>query len=241
MLNKTAGIILHTTKYSETSLIVKVLTNNKGIQSYIISGIRNKKSQNRAGVFQPLSLVELVTSGNEKSSLQRIKEISVDQPYNHLPYDIIKSSIGIFLNEVIIHSLKEPHPDEDMYLFIKNSLLILDLNTGTDANFHLIFMIQFSRFLGFFPQGEYSNETPLFDLQEGKFVQNIPHHSFYLNPASSRIFSQLIRSSYSDSAKLSVNRPERKAMLDSLLLFYHLHINSFGEIRSMKVLEEIIA
>lgn len=240
MLQKTSGIILQTTKYSETSLIIKAYTQDFGFQSYIINGVRSKTSKHKAGLFQPLTLVDMVASGNERSLL-RITDISIHQPYNALPYDVIKSSIGIFINELLVHSFKEPHPDEDLFLFIRNSLLILDLSTESCSNFHLGFMLQFSRFFGFFPQGEYSAATPVFDLQDGKFVGSLPRHGHYLHANISALLSKLILLSYEELAGFRMDKAERKQLLHSLVLFYQLHIPSFGSIKSLEILEEIIA
>jgi DNA repair protein RecO (recombination protein O) len=241
MLQKTSGIVLHTIKYSETSLIVKIYTQEFGFGSYIISGVRSKKSKNKAGLFQPLALVDIVVSGNERSALPRISEINIHQPYSHLPFDVIKSSIAIFINEILLHSFREPHPDEELFLFIRNSLLILDLDTASCANFHLGFMVQLSRFLGFPPQGEYTADTSVFDLQEGKFVNYLPHHPHYLHANSSIQLSELMRLSYSELSGLTLSKAERKQLLNALILFYQLHISSFGQIKSAAILEEIIA
>src|SRR4051812_25488846 len=101
MLHKTTGIILHTVKYSETSLIVKIYTRNYGLQSYIISGTRSKKSKNKASLFQPLTLVDLIVSNSAKEGLHRISEINILHSYNAIPYQIIKSSISVFINEIL--------------------------------------------------------------------------------------------------------------------------------------------
>ena len=113
MLHKTSGIILHTVKYSETSLIVKIYTRDFGLQSYMVTGVRSKKSKNKASLFQPLALVELEVSNTNKGSLQRISEINILHPYSDIPYNIVKSSIAIFLNEILYKAIKEEHADED--------------------------------------------------------------------------------------------------------------------------------
>jgi DNA repair protein RecO (recombination protein O) len=240
MLNKTSGIILQSTKYSETSLIVKIYTRDFGLGSYIVSGVRSKRSKNKASLFQSLALVDIVMAGNQRQAMSRISEISIHQPYYHLPFDIIKSSIAIFINEVLLHSFKEPHPDEELFLFLKSSLLILDLDTGGCSNFHLGFLLQFCRFLGFSPQGEYSGDTPIFDLQEGKFVNYLPKHSFYLNSHASGLLYRFAGSSYAELNDVKLSKEERKQLLNALVLFYQLHIPSFGTIKSIPVLEEII-
>jgi DNA repair protein RecO (recombination protein O) len=241
MLYKTSGIILHTVKYSESSIISKLYTENFGLQSYIISGIRGKKSKNKASVFQPLTLVEVISTGNSKSSLQRISEIGITLPYNHIPYDVIKSSIAMFLNEILVKSLRESQPDEELFQFLKNSFLILDLSQSNCANFHLSFMLQFSRFLGFFPQGKYTEKTPLIDLQSGKFVDAAPVHSYYLEGKQAEMFSALLYAGYDSIKDIKIDNLTRRQLLNGLILLYQLHIDSFGSLRSIDILEEIIA
>jgi DNA repair protein RecO (recombination protein O) len=239
MLQKTNGIVLQTTKYSETSLIVKIYTQNFGLQSYIVSGTRGRKSKNKSSVFQSLTLVDLVSTGNAKNSLYRISEINILQPYNNIPYDIIKSSLALFLNEVLVKSLKEPHPDDELFQFLKNSLLILDIYQENCSNFHLSFMLQLSRFLGFFPQGKYSENTPFIDLKEGSFIAKRPIHSCYLDQDLSKSFSDLLFGGYESLKDIKIDNYNRRQLLNGLIMLYQLHIDSFGVLKSPDVLEEI--
>jgi DNA repair protein RecO (recombination protein O) len=241
MLQKTSGIVLHTTKYSESSLIVKLYTREHGLQSCIINGVRSKRSKNKASLFQPLALVDAVIFINEKPGLQRISEIALQQQYVSLPFDIIKSSIALFLNEVLSRSVKEAHPDEELFDFIKNSLLILDLTIENPSNFHLGFMLQLSRYLGFAPQGEFSEKTPVFDLQEGKFVSVLPQHPHYITSMVSRLLFALINTDYGGLSTVRLDRTERKQLLNALVQYYQLHINGFGSVRSLEILEEVIS
>jgi DNA repair protein RecO (recombination protein O) len=240
MLHKTSGILLHTVKYSENSLIVKIYTRTFGLQSYMISGARSKKSKTKINIFQPLALVDMVVSDSGKGSIQRISEISILYPYNHIPYDIVKSSIAIFLNELLYKAIKEEHADEGMFEYIKSTLLILDLKTENCANFHIYFMVQLCRYLGFYPQGAHSSETPTFDLLEGRFISHLPHHPHFLTASQSLLLNETINAGYNTIHLLKIDRVQRKQLLESLILFYQLHIPSFGEIKSIQVLEEVI-
>lgn len=239
MIHKTSGLVLHTTKYSESGLIVKVYTLDFGLQSYFFYSGKNKRSKNKA-LFQPLALVEILATSSGKGHLQRITEINSIHPYSEIPYNIIKSSIVMFLNEVLYRSLKEAHPDEDLFEFLKNSLLILDLRTENSASFHIYFLIQLSRYLGFYPQGQWSPENSYFDLKEGRFSNLIPSHSWYLNKVNSETMYSLINSSYDSFHRLTILKNQRKELLDFLITYYKLHIASFGEIKSQTVLEEVI-
>ena len=241
MLHKTGGIILHTTKFSESQLIAKVYTRQYGLQSYIISGLHSKKSKTKATQFQPLAIVDLIVTHSEKGGLQRISEINNSHPYTTIPYNILKSSIALFLNELLYKAINEAHQDEDLFEFIKNSLLILDYNTENCSNFHIYFMIQLSRFLGFYPQGNFSYQTNLFDLKEGSFISFVPNHSHYLDIQQSELFNIIINSGYENIHLIKSDNNQRKQLLQSLVLFYQFHIASFKEIKSIAVLEEVIA
>jgi len=240
MLHKTRGIILQTVNYSETSLIVKMYTRHFGLQSYMIKGTRSKNSKHKASLFQPLALVDMVVSNAHKNTLQRVSELSIAHPYSNLPYDIIKSSIALFLNEVLYKALHEGNPDEDLFDFIENSLLILDLKQENCSNFHIYFMIQLSRYLGFYPQGSFADRTPIFDLREGCFVRNFPVHSFYLGSGHSALLNDFINTNYELIHTIVLDKAERKQLLNALILFYQLHIDTFKEIKSQEVLQQVI-
>ncbi len=241
MLHKTSGIILHTTKYSETSLIVKIISPDFGVKSYIVNGGRSKKSKFKASIFQPLALVEMVVSNTDKGTLQRISEINILYAYSDIPYNIIKSSIALFLNEILYKAIKEQHSDDNLFEYIKNSLQLLDLKLDNCANFHVFFMVQLSRYLGFFPEGNYSKTTPVFDLQEGRFVAYLPSHPNYLNEMQGSLLSELIDADYDTIHQLVIDKTQRKLILQLLIKYYQLHIVSFGEIKSLEVLEEVIS
>jgi DNA repair protein RecO (recombination protein O) len=241
MLHKTSGIILHTTKYSDTTLIAKIYTQNFGLQSYIISGVRSKKSKNKAAIFQPLALVNMVVSNTNKGRLQRISEINNEHPYSEIPYNIIKSSICIFLNEILNKALKEDHSDDDLFQYIKSSLLILDLKTENCSNFHIYFLTHLSRFLGFYPQGNYTDDTIYFDLREGFFTNQHPLHSLYLQPSYSMMLDALLKANYESLHLLNLTNLQRKEFLGYLIVYYKVHITSFGEIKSLEILEQIIS
>ncbi len=241
MLHKTEGIILHTVKYAESSLIAKIYTSEFGLQSYMVSGIKGKKSKHKSALLQPLSLVDLIVSNSNKAGLQRISEINLLQPYTTIPYNVIKSSIAIFLNEILYKVLKEEHADQDMFEYIKNSLLILDLKQESCSNFHIYFMTQLSRYLGFSPQEALSIQHVFFDLREGRFLNSLPSHSHYLNQINSNLFQQFMQAGFENFHLIKTDRQQRKELLQALILYYQLHISAFGEIKSLSILEEIAA
>jgi len=239
MLHKTEGIILHTIKYAESSLIVKVYTSEFGLQSYMLSGIKGKKSKHKLALLQPLSLVDLIVSSSNKGALQRISEINLLKPYTDMPYSLVKRSIAIFLNEILYKVLKEEHADIGMFEFIKNALLVLDLKQDSCANFHIYFMTQLCPYLGFSPHGSTEEKNIFFDLKEGCFVSSAPIHRHYLNNEYTTIFQQFLNATFENFQVISMNRLQRKELLLALIAYYQLHVGSFGEVKSLSILEEI--
>lgn len=222
MLHKTRGIVFRFTKYGETSIIVNIYTELFGLQGYIVNGVRSKSGKNKAALFQPLTLLDLVVYHRENANLNRISEVKCLYPYRSIPLDIRKSSIAVFINEVINKSIKEESHAGELCQFIIDSFIALDnLVIGTE-NFHLIFLLKLSRLLGF---GAHNTDE----------VMGIRA----TDQETERILGLLIKADYLHSVTLS--NSQRRVILDLLLKFYGDHIESFGEMKSIQVLREIMS
>ncbi|MFI5164405.1 MAG: DNA repair protein RecO [Bacteroidia bacterium] len=237
MIYKTRGIVLRTVDYSDTSIIAKIYTEQFGIQSYLIKGARRKNASIKANLFQPLSLLELVVYKKEKKQLQVLKEVSAEIHFASIPHEPAKTSILFFLNEILLKCLQEEENNPELFSFLHESIQTLDASEKNFSNLHLIFLIRFSRFLGFFPQGNFSESNSVFDLREGKFTSKEPMHPDFLTKENSQLISKLIFSNY--YSDLTLSGKERKLILDILLRFYHLHLSNMGTVASHKILEQI--
>jgi DNA repair protein RecO (recombination protein O) len=158
-----------------------------------------------------------------------------------IPHDPSKTSILFFINEVVLKCLHEEENNPGLFSFLHETIQSLDAAEKNFSNLHLIFLVRFSRFLGFYPQGNYSDSCPIFDLREGKFIPKEPLHHDYITLESSKLLNQLIRTSYYAMDGLHMTGTERKTMLDVLLRYYELHLSHIGSITSHKVLEQIFA
>ncbi|MCX6271487.1 MAG: DNA repair protein RecO [Bacteroidetes bacterium] len=236
----TRGIVLHQTRYSETSLIVKVYTEAFGLASFIFKGVRKTKPVVSPALLQHLSLIELVTNKNVNANLQYVKEIRGFYSYTELPYDIRKSAIAIFLNEILYKSLKEEEPNPDLFDFLITSLQILDLTHQPVSNFHLWFALQLTRFLGILPVGQDQPAKPVFNLKEGIFQFSCPDHPHYVEPPYGTLFSQFSRPGFREYYSVSIKASERKQLLLKIIEFYQLHLQGFGSMKSHEVLEEVL-
>ncbi len=241
MLHTTRGIVLHTIPYSDSSVIVKIYTEQFGLQSYIVSGARSKKGKRRANLLQPLSQLDLVVMHREKNNLHRITELSCGEPYKTISEDIRKTSVALFLAEVLLKSMREEESRPDFYRFIANALHILDLDTGSCANYHFCFLMQLTRFLGFYPQPPETVRHGFFDLQEGVFRTDAPWHPYYAEPQQAELIARLMPVGFDQMDTLDYTNTQRRELLQMLLRYFELHLENMREIKSHKVLEVVFA
>lgn len=239
MLIKTRGIVFRNQKFGETSVIVDVYTEEKGLQSYIVHGVRTAKARVHASLLQVMSLVELVSDSRDDKALNHIREIKPAYVFHSIPFDLKKGAIGLFMVEMARKSIREVEENQAMFDFLYNAFMRLDQSEGSVANFHLHFLCELATFLGFQPDGEARPETPWFDLQEGSFVAHPPAHPNYLSEVLSLQLSRLLSSDAAAATALSLQREERKALLRGLIDYYRLHIEHFPAINSLQVLETV--
>lgn len=232
MLCTTRAITFQVTPYTDSKFIIKLYTEQFGLQSFMLnkSG-KNKKSFN---VFSPLSLTEVVIYKKEKSTIHSIKEVKTDFPFHSISSDIVKLSIVMFMNEVLLKSIREQEENSTLFNYIRNSLIELEENSDV-VNFHVYFLAELTKYLGFYPQGSYSEETPYFDVKEGVF-SSTTQSDFMVTEKN---ISQKLSLAFSQE-KIILNGDERKKILDYLILYFDLHLQGLGIIKSRNILEEVL-
>jgi DNA repair protein RecO (recombination protein O) len=231
MHSRTRAIVLKTTKYSDNSLIVKLYTEQFGLKTYIVGGIHGKKS--KAALFLPLSLLEIIANHKQNNALVRPKEISCSEHFQQIYADVNKSSMLLFLNEIIYKSIKEEEANQELFDFLAETLIKLENNQDSIANFHLQFLLNFTLYLGFYPNGTYSSSNCYFDLQEGMFTSTLTNYS--LDEYTSKLFSDCLEGRFEPIT----NKETRKMILTKILLFYEYHVHGFTKLKSIDVLYEI--
>lgn len=241
MLNKTNGIVLHTIKYGETSVIARVYTEMFGLQSYLIKGARNRKGGNKMSLLAPLTILEMEVYRKETAQLHHIREMRMIYPFSTLPFDVIKSSIAMFINEVIFRTVREEEPNRPLYSFVESSIRWFDLVPEHYSDFHLWFMLHFCSYLGFTPSDNYSVSRNIFNLREGIFQSHLPDHADYLTEPLSYILYQLTASKLADLSTLHLSAQIRHALLPHLVDFYRFHIQGMKDINSLEVLREVFS
>ncbi|HYH55668.1 MAG TPA: DNA repair protein RecO, partial [Anseongella sp.] len=236
MLHKTRGIVLKTTDYGDSSIIAQVFTEKLGLQSYLVNGIKKPKSRISLNVLQPLHLLEMVVYQKNTVSVQRARDIRNQPVFLRIPLDISKSTVTLFLCEVLYKVLRQ-QPGEDVPLFgyIFNSMELLDHQEGSPANFHLLFLMGLTRYLGFFPDTRMAGYG-YFDLQNGRFMEREPLHPWYIGPPLASRWKELAESSYEYLGDIKISPPERQQLVKGLLEYYSLHVEGFGKVRSYEIL-----
>ena len=240
MLIKTAGIMLHSIKYGETSIIARIYTRELGLQSYIVQGVRKARARVKQNLFQPLTILDLVVYHKEREGLQRIKEVGCPRPYTNIPYDIQKTAIAMFLAEVLQHALKNQDAGVDLYDFLHDSFSFLDDTKDSVAVFHLVFLLSLSRFLGFQPRDNHDHLHCYFNLQEGLFQGVQGHPAVCLSREQSLQFLSVMQADLAYSGGLIMSKDQRKELLSRVVDYYGFHLAGMPEIKSLGVLGAVM-
>lgn len=245
MTNKTKGIVLRTVKYGETSIITSVYTELFGIQSYIVKGVRQnlKKSSAKAIYFQSAAILEMEVYHNEFKNLNFVKEYQWGYLYQEVLSDVVKNTVAMYMVELLQHSLKQPEANPELFNIVEDTLKQLDKGTAAFTNnLPLYFCLHLAGELGFRIQGNYSNTTPVLDLQEGQFVSSKPLHPYFLEGSLAAATSQLLSINfYNDLEGLYFTRGTRRSLILAYQNYLALHVNDFGEIKSLPILQEIFS
>ena len=236
MLKKTRGIVLHTTKYGDSSLVVHCYTVHGGRQTFMVKGVRKSRKQNRSNLFQPLFILDFEVYHKDSREIQLVKEVTRAVPLNSMPFDITKSTQAIFMAEVLYRVVKEEESNPVLAEFLISTIQYLDAMEEASADFHILFLFQLSRHLGFYPQNNYGEDRLYFNLASGQFKAHFEDPEHYLTEGASELWSRYMRSDLQSVKKEGFNGTQRKIILDNLVLFYKYHVTGMGEIRSLEIL-----
>lgn len=240
MLCKTKGIVLHTVKYSETSIIAKIYTENYGLLSFLVKGVRKPGAKININLFRHLSLVQIDFDLKQSGNIQFIKEIKSEYQCLSIPFDINKSSVAIFINEIVYRSIHEEEPNKQLFDFLYSSIKMLDISKDTTGCFHLIFTMLLTKYLGFFPINNYSETKCYFNLRDGIFQEFIPEINYSIDAEKSYYFSKLLSQKYENSQELVIPHKIKTELLSIIIDFYKIHLSFFKDIKSHLILAEVL-
>ncbi len=233
----TKAIVLSSLKFGDTSLIVKCFTLEAGLKSYMLKGVlKAKKAKVKAAYFQPLSQLEIEVNHKNKGTLESIREVKIAYSYQSLHTDIKKSSVAMFLAEMLSTSIQEEEQNEGMFQYLETSLQWLDTHKEI-ANFHMLFLLNLTRYLGFYPDTTNSHYDN-FSLLEGAYVlRNGFKHTIYNEKLT--LFNRLLGTTFDGLNAVGFSVANRLVLLDILIEYFELHLQGFRKPRSLRVLNEV--
>lgn len=233
MKSKGHGILLQKINYSETSLILKLYTAEKGIQSYLFQGGKKKKGN----ILLPLSVVEYEYYQRQDSDLGKLTLIDPTFVFQEIPFDPIKSSMAFFVAEVLFKVLKSTDTEQELFSFLVNEIAFLD-HTDEITNYLLWYSLELSKHLGFYPQ-QAAGEAKYFDLEEGEFLNYAPSGHIYIKDDSILILNKLLDFEKEEFLAQQLSSENRKLILQHLMSYYKFHVEGFKELKSLEVIEQI--
>lgn len=239
MLTKTQAIVLHSLKYGETRLIVDMFTRTFGRQSFIVSIPKTSKGKVKKQFFQPLTLLEIETDIRPKLQLQKLNDVRLMSPFVSIPFEPDKIAISLFVAEFLYYALRSEQRNELLYDYLENSIMWLDGQQDRFANFHLVFLMRLTRFLGFYPNLDDYDTGDYFDLRESEFIKNPPIHRDFLHPDEAQKVQLMMRMDYPTMHLFRMSHEERNRLLEVSLNYYRLHLPDFPEMKSIDVLKAL--
>lgn len=243
MLHKTQGIVLGTSPYSDVYSITHVFTRDFGRVSYLLPKSHGKKARIKTSLFFPLSVLNMEVEHLPLRDIQRLKDTEIEFPVYDIYTNMTKVAIAFFLSEFLLRVLRESDDNESTYDFVKNSIETLEAAEKGLGNFHLVFMLRLTRFLGIYPNvqsGQLINKNSYFDMLHGEFVMKEPLHSHYLDRQQSTYLSYFYRMSYNNMHLFKLSRDQRNIIVGHMLTYYRLHLYNFPHLKSLDVLRKLI-
>ena len=239
MLITTNAIVLSKLKYKDNDLIVKCYTQQLGILSFLLRGVlKSRKGGSRTAYFQLLSQLQLVVLHKENRSLQTIKETKLSSIYSSLHTNVIKSAIVMFLSEVLLNTLKEEEQNEALYSYLENTLLWLD-SQSEYANFHLLFLLKLTKYLGFYPDTA-NIDFHFFNLKEGKFELK-QTDKYTIKGENLTLLKTLLGITFDALPNIKINAKQRQSFLSMILLYFELHLDDFRTPKSLQIFNQVFS
>lgn len=240
MLQKTRGIVLHALKYKDSSMIVDIYTEQHGRASFMVYIPKSRKASVKATLFQPLALIEIEADIRPNTSIYKVREAKSFHPFVSLPYEPIKAAIALFLAEFLYRALKGESENAPLFQYLMHSIIWLDTCKHHYANFHLVFLMRLSRFLGLYPNLENYSAGDYFDLRNSCFSPLPPQsHTDYIKPDEASRLNKLMRMRYETMHLFTMTRLDRARCLTLINDYYRLHLPDFPVLRSLEVLHQL--
>lgn len=237
MLVKTQAIVLSKIRYRDHDIIVKCYTKNRGVVSYLLRGVlKSKKGSAQIAYFQPLSQLEIEENYRPNQSLQFIKDVKLGVSYRSMHTNILKASIVMFLSEVLSATLKEEEANISLYEFLETTLQWLD-HEKDFANFHLLFLLELSKHLGFYPENS-NSDLPYFNLRSGSFELRA-QAPYTVSGENLEFIKQLLDLKFDNLKAIKLHSKQRQSLLNLFVFYFELHLSDFKKPKSLSILNQV--
>lgn len=220
LAEKSKIIVLHLTKYSDSSVIIHAVDSKYGRRSFLLRGI--KGSRRSITDFHPLNVIDVVSSTGAKSTLAYLKEWTPVMSLEGIRSDIYKSTVAMFISEVIYRSLTSEFTDDLLFDSLCNSVSRLESHKGSVANFHLWWLAFYCSNMGFQP-ADTIEPSGIFDRDDAE------------------LFLTILRTPFDECMNLPLSSKRRVSFSRKMLNYLSYHLSQNINIRSLDVLHEIFA
>lgn len=235
------GIVLRTTPYGESRIILNLLTPDLGTIGLIAGISKTGKAGLKKAHFQSLQILEVKHAERNKGELKRLQDARMVYSYQNLFFDPIRSCLSLFLAEFLSKVLREEEAHPDLYAFVRKALISLDMAEGSFANFHISFLMELSNYLGCRPDLEDQNLS-YFDLMAGACQAKVPDHPHFIDAQELSAWREIQEKGFDNWEAINLKGSERRrAILNSLIDYYRLQLHDFGNLKSLSVLREVLA
>ena len=237
MLIKSYAIVLSKIKYRDYDLIVKCYTKHRGTVSYLLHGaLKSKKGSSKAAYFQLLSQLQIEEQYKANQSLQSIKDVKLSYPYQSIHTNILKSAIAMFLAEVLSTTLKEEEENTSLFNYLETSLMWLD-HENECSNFHLLFLIKLTKYLGFYPD-DANMDCAYFNLSNG-FFESKKQDFYSISGDNLILLKQLLGIKFDALHTIKMSSKQRQSFLTMILLYFELHLGDFKKPKSLQIFNQV--
>ena len=233
MKYKSRAITLTYIKQGESSIISKIFTEKHGLQSFIIKGVRSKRAKKKLGLFQPLQLVDINATLIPKKGLQYLAEITIIETISTDKINMNKNFLAIFIAEISSKVLQENEQNSGLFKFVWEIKQKLYNANTVDENFALLFMLNLSKYLGFFPSTENIN-APFFNLETGEFSGKAFNLNIYLTEEKTKILKHLLL-----GKKINIPQELKSELLKDIIQYFRLHHYNLSNITSHLIIESL--
>ena len=138
----TPGIVLKTSLFKESSIIVRLFTLKRGKSSYVIKAAMRQKSPLKA-IYQQMNEVEVNYVHNNKRQLQPIYDSKIINNWDNINTDLRKTILCLSMIEMIDKGFDETASDQSTYYLIKNILEYFNVADHGYNNAFYFFLIHF--------------------------------------------------------------------------------------------------